>query len=55
MWIAGGFSGHGFMMAPVIGRWLAEWIVEGVPPIDLFEFAPDRFAAGSLQPERNVV
>jgi len=55
LWIAGGFSGHGFMMAPVIGRWLAEWMVEGAPPIDLSAFAPDRFAAGSLQPERNVV
>ena len=55
LWIAGGFSGHGFMMAPVIGRWLAEWILQGKPPIDLSVFAPDRFAAGSLQPERNVV
>jgi glycine/D-amino acid oxidase-like deaminating enzyme len=55
LWIAGGFSGHGFMMAPVIGRWLAQWIIEGTPAIDLSAFAPDRFAAGALQPERNVV
>jgi sarcosine oxidase subunit beta len=55
LWIAGGFSGHGFMMAPVIGRWLAEWMLQGTPPVDLSAFAPDRFAAGALRPERNVV
>jgi sarcosine oxidase subunit beta len=55
LWIAGGFSGHGFMMAPVIGRWLAEWMLEGSPPVDLSAFGPGRFAAGALQPERNVV
>lgn len=55
LWIAAGFSGHGFMMAPVVGRWLAEWIMAGVPPVDLGPFAPDRFARGALDPERNVV
>jgi sarcosine oxidase subunit beta len=55
LWIAAGFSGHGFMMAPVIGRWLASWITDGAPSADLAAFAPDRFAAGALQPERNVV
>jgi sarcosine oxidase subunit beta len=56
LWIASGFSGHGFMMAPVVGRWLADWIAGGAPPTDLQAFAPDRFAAGaSVEPERNVV
>ncbi len=56
LWIAAGFSGHGFMMAPVVGRWLADWIADGAPPTDLSAFAPDRFAAGaSVEPERNVV
>ena len=54
-WIAAGFSGHGFMMAPVIGRWLAEWMIRGQPAVDLAAFAPDRFAAGLSEPERNVV
>jgi sarcosine oxidase, subunit beta len=54
-WIAAGFSGHGFMMAPVVGRWLATWMVEGASPVDLSPFAPDRFARGALQPEANVV
>jgi len=55
LWIAAGFSGHGFMMAPVIGRWLASLMTGGAPTADLGAFAPDRFAAGALQPERNVV
>jgi len=55
LWVAAGFSGHGFMMAPVLGRWLASWMVDGAPPTDLAAFAPDRFRTGVLQPERNVV
>jgi sarcosine oxidase subunit beta len=55
LWIAGGFSGHGFMMAPVLGRWLAKWMTGGNPSADLGAFAPDRFATGSLHPERNVI
>src|SRR6202165_4495042 len=26
LWIAAGFSGHGFMMVPVVGKWLAAWM-----------------------------
>jgi sarcosine oxidase subunit beta len=56
LWIAAGFSGHGFMMAPVVGKWLASWMAGGEPPRDLRAFAPDRFAAGArVEPERNVV
>jgi sarcosine oxidase subunit beta len=54
-WIAAGFSGHGFMMAPVIGSWLAEWMTRGRPPVDLSPFAPNRFRLGKTEPERNVV
>jgi glycine/D-amino acid oxidase-like deaminating enzyme len=56
LWIAAGFSGHGFMMAPVVGGWLASWIAKGAPPTDLSPFAPSRFAAGvTVEPEGNVV
>lgn len=55
LWVAGGFSGHGFMMAPIVGRGLASWIVDGTVPAELSAFAPDRFVRGALQPERNVV
>jgi glycine/D-amino acid oxidase-like deaminating enzyme len=43
------------MMAPVVGRRLASWMIDGSATTDLSAFAPDRFLAGRLQPERNVV
>jgi glycine/D-amino acid oxidase-like deaminating enzyme len=55
LWIAAGFSGHGFMMAPVVGRWLAGWIAGGVLPTELAAFAPNRFDTGEVVAERNVV
>jgi sarcosine oxidase subunit beta len=56
LWIAAGFSGHGFMMAPVVGKLLAAWMADGAQSIDLSAFAPDRFRAGAMvEPERNVV
>ncbi len=55
LWIAAGFSGHGFMMAPVVGKWLASWMVHGAPPVGLSVFAPERFEGGRLEPERAVV
>lgn len=43
LWLAAGFSGRGFMIAPAVGRLLAEAIVDGssrsIPP----EFRHDRF------------
>ncbi|MED6217732.1 hypothetical protein PIB30_020363 [Stylosanthes scabra] len=43
--VGGGFSGHGFKMAPVIGRVLAELAVDGVPSgqIDIKPFGIGRF------------
>jgi sarcosine oxidase subunit beta len=41
---AAGFSGHGFKLTPVVGRLMAEWVVDGSPSIDLSEFDAGRFA-----------
>jgi sarcosine oxidase subunit beta len=55
LWVAAGFSGHGFMLAPAIGSRLAA-AVAGEPHDDLLEaFAPERFARGELEPERRLV
>jgi glycine/D-amino acid oxidase-like deaminating enzyme len=55
VWIAAGFSGHGFMMSPVVGRSLAAAIA-GDPPDDyLRAFSLDRFARGDLIPEPAIV
>jgi sarcosine oxidase subunit beta len=55
LWVAAGFSGHGFMMGPVIGDWLAQWMTTGGPPVDLSSFSPNRFSEGHFVPEHHVV
>jgi sarcosine oxidase subunit beta len=55
LWVAAGFSGHGFMMGPVIGDWLAQWMTTGGPPVDLSSFSPNRFSGGHFLPENHVV
>jgi sarcosine oxidase subunit beta len=55
LWVAAGFSGHGFMMGPVIGDWLAQWMTAGAPPVDLSSFSPNRFSDGRSVPEHHVV
>jgi monomeric sarcosine oxidase len=43
VWIAGGGSGHGFKMGPVVGELLASCVLDGAAPDPLFSLA--RFAA----------
>ncbi|MBI4591719.1 MAG: FAD-binding oxidoreductase [Candidatus Rokubacteria bacterium] len=47
--LATGFSGHGFKHAPMIGRLLAEWVLDGQPKsADLTPFSLDRFRTGTV-------
>jgi glycine/D-amino acid oxidase-like deaminating enzyme len=55
LWIAAGFSGHGFMLAPAVGRILAEAIAGAGEDEALSTLGPARFAAGRLVPEQQVV
>ena len=48
-WIAAGFNSIGIQAAGGVGRRLAEWIEEGVPPCDLSAFDPRR-----MQPFQNT-
>jgi glycine/D-amino acid oxidase-like deaminating enzyme len=50
-----GFSGHGFQHAPAAGRVLADVITGRDPQFDLSPFAYERFAAGLVSGEHNVV
>ena len=53
--VAAGFSGHGFMHAPAIGKLEAELILDGkTSTIDIAALSLDRFQAGHLSPERAV-
>jgi sarcosine oxidase subunit beta len=50
-----GFVGHGFMMAPVIGKLYAEWLTGG-PPHEVFERCRlGRFAEGKLEKEEMIL
>jgi sarcosine oxidase subunit beta len=55
LWVAAGFSGHGFMIAPAVGRIVAEALLTGRRDPALDALALDRFARGSLSPELQIV
>jgi glycine/D-amino acid oxidase-like deaminating enzyme len=41
-----GFSGHGFKLSPVVGQWIAQFVLTGQKPDDMQHFAYERFAEG---------
>ncbi len=56
LYLAVGFSGHGFMHSPAIGAALSELIVDGAArsvPLDALSL--NRFAAGAVVEETNVI
>ncbi|HKI92826.1 MAG TPA: FAD-binding oxidoreductase [Gaiellaceae bacterium] len=53
--LAAGFSGHGFMLAPAVGRRVAAAVLGGSPDRALTELSLDRFASGSLHRELETV
>jgi glycine/D-amino acid oxidase-like deaminating enzyme len=56
LYLANGFSGHGFQHAPIVGKLLAEMIVEGAArSVDVSSLGLERFAGGRLIPERHVI
>ncbi len=50
-----GFSGHGFMQSPAVGRILADLITSGQTDFDLNPFRLERFRAEEMAGERRVV
>jgi len=55
VYAACGFSGHGFMQSPAVGRALAEEIVQGASSLDLSPYRLERFAEGADFPEELVL
>ena len=56
LWFANGFSGHGVQQSPAVGRAISELITYGqFRTLDLTRFAFERFAAGALIEETNVI
>jgi sarcosine oxidase, subunit beta len=50
-----GFSGHGFMQSPAVGRALAEEILGESPSLDLGPYRLDRFESGASFPETLIL
>ena len=46
LWLAYGFSGHGFKLAPSVGRVMAQAVLGQATDVPLAPFALERFAAG---------
>jgi sarcosine oxidase subunit beta len=55
LWLACGFSGHGFMMAPGLGESLACLLLGSSPIVDLSSFSPSRFSEGWTNAETVVI
>jgi len=56
LYLANGFSGHGFQHSPIVGKLLAELIVEGAArSVDITSLGLGRFARGEFIPEHHVV
>jgi sarcosine oxidase, subunit beta len=56
LYLANGFSGHGFQHAPIVGKLLAELIVEGqARTVDISSLALERFSRGPVVAEHHVV
>jgi sarcosine oxidase subunit beta len=55
VYVAAGFSGHGFMIAPAVARILADAILEGARDEALTVLSPARFVENRLVPEPQLV
>jgi sarcosine oxidase subunit beta len=55
VYVAAGFSGHGFMQSPAVGRGVAEELLGLSPSVDLTPYRLDRFAADAVFLEELVL
>ena len=53
--IACGFSGHGFMQSPAVGKAAAELVLEGGTSLDVSPYRLARFSEGGVSPEHVVL
>jgi sarcosine oxidase subunit beta len=55
IYVAAGFSGHGFMQSPAVGRAVAEELLDLKPSFDLTPYRLERFAGDEVFPEELVL
>jgi glycine/D-amino acid oxidase-like deaminating enzyme len=51
LFLANGFSGHGFQHCPAMGRHIAQLVLKQEPTLDLARFGPQRIIDGTPVPE----
>lgn len=49
LFVASGFSGHGFALGPIVGKQISQWIIDGAPSLNLEKFNYSRFASGDYE------
>jgi len=55
VYVSCGFSGHGFMQAPAVGRIVADELLGVDPGFDLEPYRLERFTAGAVFPETAIL
>ena len=55
LYAACGFSGHGFMQSPAVGRAVADEVLHGASSFDLSPYRLERFSAGAVFPEEVIL
>jgi sarcosine oxidase subunit beta len=55
VYVACGFSGHGFMQSPAVGNAVAHELLHREPPVELSPYRLERFADGGVFPEQVVL
>jgi len=55
VYVACGFSGHGFMQSPAVGEAVAAELLGSTPSVDLLPYRLERFEAGATFPETLVL
>jgi sarcosine oxidase subunit beta len=55
LYAACGFSGHGFMQSPAVGRAVAEELLFGGSSLDLTPYRLERFSREAVSPEDLVL
>jgi glycine/D-amino acid oxidase-like deaminating enzyme len=55
VYAACGFSGHGFMQSPAVGKAVADELLEGASSFDLSPYRLERFEGGSVFPEKLIL
>jgi sarcosine oxidase subunit beta len=55
VYVACGFSGHGFMQSPAVGNAVAHELLQREAPVELAPYRLERFADGAVFPEQMVL